>query len=148
MKAKILSFQDLDAWQKAKTLVINVYKLTKDFPKEELFGLTNQIRRASTSIPSNIAESFGRKGTKEKIQFFHLARGSVQELKSHFELSKELKYLSKENYLLLFKLANEVDKLLMGLIKSTPKLTKPKANLYLFLISYFLILNIIQCPTF
>lgn len=76
---KIKSFTDLNVWKEGHKLVLQVYKLTKEFPKEELFGLTNQIRRAAVSITSNIAEGFSRHSYKEKLQFYSTALGSLTE---------------------------------------------------------------------
>ncbi len=84
------SHKDLDVWKKAVPLVVDLYKLTKGFPPDERFGLTAQIRRASTSIPANIAEGWGRGSTKEYIQFLKIARGSLTELDTHLIVSGEL----------------------------------------------------------
>ena len=77
MNGKIKDFKDLNSWQEAHKLVIMIYEKTKIFPREEMFGLTNQMRRAAISVTSNIAEGFGRQGYKEKIQFYYLAQGSL-----------------------------------------------------------------------
>ena len=84
------SFKDLVVWQKSKNIAIAVYKLTERFPHSELYGLTSQMRRASVSISSNIAESYHRFGRKEKDQFLKIAFGSGSELESQIEISKEL----------------------------------------------------------
>jgi len=82
MADKIRHFTDLRAWQEGHTLVLAVYKVTKDFPKEELFGLTNQIRRAVVSVTSNIAEGFTRYSSKEKNQFYFVCLGSLAEVQN------------------------------------------------------------------
>jgi len=84
------SFKDLIVWQKSKNLAVEIYRLTEDFPKSELYGLTNQMRRAAISIPSNIAESYHRFHKKEKRQFLAVAFGSGSELESQIEIAKEL----------------------------------------------------------
>jgi four helix bundle protein len=73
---KIRSFRDLDVWKEGHKLVLEIYKITKNFPKEEMFGLSNQLKRAAVSITSNIAEGFSRKSLKEKIQFYSMAKAS------------------------------------------------------------------------
>jgi four helix bundle protein len=86
---KIKEFTDLIAWQEAHKLVLQIYELTKEFPKDELFGLTSQIRRSAISITSNIAEGFGRQKYGEKIQFYYIAQGSITELKKpNFDCSR------------------------------------------------------------
>ena len=97
------SFRDLIVWQKAKCLAIEIYKLTADFPKSELYGLTSQMRRAVISISSNIAESYHRFHAKEKHQFLAVAFGSGSELESQLEIAKVLfiglNYQTAENLL-------------------------------------------------
>ena len=81
---KARSFQDLVVWQKAHQLVLLAYKITKDYPAEERFGLTSQIRRSAVSIAANIAEGFIKKGKKDKLNFYNIAQGSLEELKYYF----------------------------------------------------------------
>jgi len=102
-KVKIKSFTDLVVWKKGHELVIAVYKITKNFPKDELYSLTNQMRRAAASITSNIAEGFGRQGYKEKIQFYYLAQGSLIELKNQLLIAKDVDYLNKTDFIKLEK---------------------------------------------
>lgn len=85
-------FTDLIVWQKAHQFVLNVYSFTKIFPKEELFGLTSQFRRASVSIAANIAEGYSKKGLKDKIRFFNIAQGSLSECQYYLRLARDLKY--------------------------------------------------------
>ena len=113
---KIKTFTDLKVWQEGHELVILVYKITKDFPKDELYSLTNQMRRAAASITSNIAEGFGRQGYKEKIQFYYLAQGSLTELKNQFLIAKDVGYLEAKDFGVLAEKANNVHRLLQGLI--------------------------------
>jgi len=93
---KIESFKDLFVWQKGIELVNNIYKATKKFPKDELYCLTSQIRRAAISIPANIAEGWGRGTTKNYIQFLEISRGSLFELNTLIIISYNQEYISKE----------------------------------------------------
>ncbi len=120
---KIKSFTDLIAWRKGHQLVIAVYKVTNEFPKKEMFALTNQICRCAVSITSNIAEGFSRKGIKEKIQFYYMSLGSVTELQNQLLVARDIGYLSKEEFNNLAEQTIEVSKLLNGLIKSLKKVS-------------------------
>ena len=114
----IKSFTDLIAWQAAYNLSLNVYKVTRSFPSSENFGLTSQMRRASVSATSNIAEGFGRSGNKDRDHFYQMASGSLYELKSQTLIAKGLGYLSQGDYEELVELADRAHKLLNGLIRS------------------------------
>jgi four helix bundle protein len=94
----MIDFKELNVWRESKHLAILIYKLTESFPKHELFGLTNQMRRAAVSIPSNIAEGNGRRSNKDKIQFIYIARGSLFELETQVILSVELTFISQEHF--------------------------------------------------
>ncbi len=113
----IKSFTDLLAWQKAHQLAVEIYKTTKTFPKEELFGLTSQIRRASISVPSNIAEGFSRASKKEKQQFYRIALGSLTETQSQLLMAKDIEILDPKKMKELAEKSVRVSKLLNGLIK-------------------------------
>ena len=93
----VKSHEDLQVWQMAIDFVTDLYKVTNDFPKSELYGLTNQIRRASVSIPSNIAEGSARNSTKEYIQFLYIALGSTAEVETQLLISKNLGYTNDTN---------------------------------------------------
>jgi four helix bundle protein len=93
-KKKIESYKDLVFWQKGIELVNELYTVTKDFPKDELFGLTNQIRRAVVSVPANIAEGWGRNSTKNYIQFIRISAGSLYELETLLVIARNQKYIS------------------------------------------------------
>lgn len=108
----------LITYQKSHELVLKIYDITKDFPREELFGLTSQIRRAAVSIPSNIVEGKARGTNKEYKRFLLIARGSLEEVKYQLLLAKDLKYIKKDIYEEVYKNIDEVGKLLGGLIKS------------------------------
>ena len=92
MGNKNYSFEDLIVWQKAHKFVLNVYEMTKNFPKEEVYALTSQIKRAATSIAANIAEGFGRKGKKDKLRFYNFSRASLLEVRYFLILANDLKY--------------------------------------------------------
>jgi len=93
MKTK--SFRDLIVWQKSYKLVLEIYKITKGFPKSEIYGLSQQMRKAAVSIPSNIAEGYGRKHKAEYQQFLSIAYGSLLEVETQYSLAVDLKYVSK-----------------------------------------------------
>src|SRR3990167_5776452 len=118
-KKKITSFTDLKAWQAGHELALLIYKITRQYPREEQFGLTNQLRRAVVSITSCIAEGFSRRSMKEKIQFYSMALGSLSEVQNQLLLSKDLDYLSKNDFDNLAEKSIIVSKLLNGLIKSS-----------------------------
>ena len=118
-RKKIQSFTDLDVWREAHALVIIIYKLTKNFPREELFGLVSQMRRAAVSITSNIAEGFSRYSYKEKAQFYSMALGSLTELHSQLLIAKDIDYLDFEYFKQLLEKIILVHKLLHAFIKRT-----------------------------
>ncbi len=93
---KIKDFRDLDVWKLGKEIVVDVYRASKEFPKEEMYGLVSQLRRAAVSIPSNIAEGFNRQHNKEYRQFLYIALGSCAELETQLEVSCDLGFLTKE----------------------------------------------------
>ncbi len=117
-KNKIKSFKDLVAWQKGHQVVIWIYHETKAFPKDELFGLTSQMRRASISITSNIAEGFSRKTYKDKSQFYSIALGSVTELQNQTQIAYDVGLLSKAKFQDIDDMLLEVHKIVNGLLKS------------------------------
>ena len=116
---RIESFTDLNAWKEAHQLVLMIYKVTKDFPKEEMFGLTSQIRRAVISITSNIAEGFSRQTYKEKIQFYSIARSSLTEVQSQLLVARDIDYINKQDFNNIADQSVVAHKLLNGLIKSS-----------------------------
>ena len=95
-KQSAQTFKELLVWQKSHALVLEVYKLTRGFPREELFGLTSQMRRAAVSVAANIAEGFKRRGKPDKARHMNIAQGSLEELQYYFVLSVDLKYLAPE----------------------------------------------------
>lgn len=96
--AKIRSFTDLLAWQKGHALVLDIYKFSELFPTKEQFSLTNQLRRSSVSITSNLAEGFSRQSTKEKIQFYYISLGSTTEVQNQLLIARDLGYLDKDTF--------------------------------------------------
>ena len=117
--SEIKSHKDLEVWKISMDFVTDLYKLTKQFPPSELYGLTSQIKRAAVSIPSNIAEGAARKNTKEFIQFLHIALGSLAEIETQLEISSRLGYI-KQPYSLEQK-SISIRRLIIGLITSLKK---------------------------
>jgi len=116
---KIKSFTDLKVWQEGHKLVIMIYKITKKFPKEEIYSLVSQMCRSSVSVTSNVAEGFGRQGYKEKVHFYYQAQGSLIELKNQILIAKDVGYITQEELTELAEQANKTHALLQGLIKKT-----------------------------
>ncbi len=112
----MLDFKELDVWRETKYLAITTYKITENFPKRELFGLTNQMRRASVSIPSNIAEGSGRRTNKDKAQFMYMARGSIFELETQITIAYDLDFISETGLVSLNLQIQKCRKLINGYI--------------------------------
>ncbi len=112
------SFRDLIVWQKSMDLVVAVYRLSQSFPNEERFGLTNQLRRASTSVPANIAEGHGRLSQPDYVRFLSIARGSLLEVETFLELAERLQFADQAHIDATLNIAQEVGRLLNGLIRS------------------------------
>ena len=113
---EIRSYRDLDVWQRAMSLVKDVYTATGHFPQSELYGLTGQMRKATISVPANIAEGWGRNMTGEYIQFLRIARGSLLEVETFVILSKELSYMIVHNAQKLLDSTSDINKMLNRLI--------------------------------
>lgn len=124
---KIKEFTDLLAWQEGHKLVILLYQITKKFPKEEMYSLTDQLRRSATSVTSNIAEGFGRHSYREKVQFYYQAQGSLTELKNQILIARDVGYLGNENYKSLQTQSVLAHKLLQGLITKSKTFLVPKS---------------------
>jgi four helix bundle protein len=112
------NYRELIVWQKSMALAKFCYELTKTFPRDELFGMTGQIRRAATSIPANIAEGNARAHLKEYLNHLSIARGSLAELETHLILSNEVKLLKKDDLAKCLILADEISRMLLGLRRS------------------------------
>jgi four helix bundle protein len=117
------SYIELDVWQYSRRLVKLVYELTKSFPNDELYGLTNQIRRSAVSVPSNVAEGVGRQSNKETIHFLYIAKGSLQEVETHIYLSFDLDYISEVELKSSLESVIATKKLLNGFINYYKKLS-------------------------
>ncbi|ATA69253.1 four helix bundle protein [Capnocytophaga canimorsus] len=115
MVNQISSYKELVVWQKSMDLVKGVYEVTRLFPEEEKFGLTSQIRRSAISIPSNIAEGFGRGSSKSFLQFLYVSRGSLYELETQLYIAKELNFISDNQE--IENLVSEIGKMLNSMIQ-------------------------------
>jgi four helix bundle protein len=112
------NYKELKVWQKSYQLCLKIYRITADFPKEEKFGLTSQVRRSVLSVPSNIAEGYGRKTTADYIKFLYIAYGSNCELETQIMLSGDLDYIDRTMVKEILDEINEVERMLKALIKS------------------------------
>ncbi|MEZ6153392.1 MAG: four helix bundle protein [Pirellulaceae bacterium] len=117
IRMAVQSYKDLIVWQRAMELVTQIYKETKSFPKEEMYGLTSQLRRAAVSIPSNIAEGHARKGTAEFRNFLSIARGSLAEVETQLLISLNLNYLDQTRLAQLMAIQIEVNKMVNALMQ-------------------------------
>ena len=111
------TFRDLKVWQKAHKLTLEIYLITKNFPSEEKFGLTSQLRRSASSIPTNIVEGFKRKTKRDYVHFLNLADASLEETKYLIILSKDLEYINKKVFDDINNLCDEIGKMFYGLQK-------------------------------
>jgi len=116
-RAKIISYRDLVVWVRAMDIVEVCYRLTKQIPQSEIYGLTSQIRRAAVSIPTNIAEGHGRKNIGEYIQHLSIANGSLKELETHLIIAGRLHYVKENEILLALEDCSEIGRMLSGLIQ-------------------------------
>ncbi len=121
----IKEFTDLYAWQKGHQLVLKIYQLIQKFPAHEKYSLSDQIKRATVSITSNIAEGFGRQSIKEKIQFYFLANGSITEVKNQLLIAKDVGYISSQDYQTVHNLLMDTHRLLLALITKTKSFSNP-----------------------
>jgi four helix bundle protein len=124
---KIKSFTDLKAWRSSHRLSISIYRITEEFPKNEQFGLCSQMKRATVSVTSNIAEGFGRATPADKEHFYIMASGSLYEIKSQLILAKDLGFINNEAFQKIAEEANAAHRLLNGLLKAH-KLSKGSSN--------------------
>ena len=122
------SFKDLIVWQKSHDLVLSVYKITLLFPKEEMFALTSQLRRATVSIPANIVEGFKKKTLANKLNFISHSEGSLEEVKYYLILAKDLNYITIDEYNKLENECEEISKLIGGYIKQIKKFHQNSNN--------------------
>lgn len=116
-----IGYRRLKAWSEAHTLVLIVYRLTKRFPTSELFGFTNQLRRAVISVPANIVEGYARQSKKEFRQFLFIAQGSLAETEYYLQLAKDLGYITEDEFIQTDKQRQLVGNLLYGFVRSLGK---------------------------
>lgn len=112
------SYRDLIVWQKAMDLVVLCYKIAERFPKDEIYGLTSQLRRSAVSIPANIAEGHGREGLGEYIHFLGIAQGSLRETETHLLIAGRLNFINSTDVNQVLKLSEEVSRMLASLLRS------------------------------
>ena len=113
----IKTYRDLLVWQKSMDLVTEIYRLSKSFPQDELYGLSAQIRRSAVSVPTNIAEGYGRQSKQDYLRFLKMASGSLYELQTQIEISQKLSYISKDDYEVIFNRAKEIERMLSSMIR-------------------------------
>jgi len=111
------TYRDLQIWQKSMSLVTEIYKISKAFPRDEAYGLTSQMRRCAISIPSNMAEGYGRNSINEYLYFLRIATGSLYELQTQMEISMNLYYLNRDEFDKLYELSREIERMLSSLIR-------------------------------
>ena len=116
-KVKIKNFTDLIVWQKGHNLVLNIYKASDRFPKEERYALSDQLRRASVSVTSNLAEGFGRDKPNDKSHFYTMALGSVYEVQNQILIARDLDYMNEKECDVLFNECSDISKMCSVLIK-------------------------------
>ncbi len=110
------TFRNLVIWQKRMSLTTKIYNSTRNFPKEEIFGLTSQLRRATVSIPSNIAEGYGRDSSKEYLRFLNISVGSLFEMQTQLEIAKNITYLNENEFNNLYEDSREIERMLVSFI--------------------------------
>ena len=116
--ATIKTFRDLQVWQKAHLLVLEVYRITKEFPAYEMYGLVSQLRRAIVSVASNIVEGFKRRSVNDSIHFYNMADASLEEVKYQLLVARDLEYIDEQSYAGTLNLSEEVSKMLRSWIES------------------------------
>jgi four helix bundle protein len=121
MDNTIKNFYDLEAWKKGHKLTLEIYRITKEFPREEIYGIISQLRRAASSITANIAEGFARYHFNDKIRFYYNSRGSIAEVQNFLLLARDLSYINSDVCDELNNKCDEAGKLINGLIKSIEK---------------------------
>ena len=124
----VRSYRDLQTWQKAFTLALECYKLTRRFPRSELYGLAAQVRRAAVSVPANIAEGNGRMSRGDYVRHLRIAHGSLMELETHLLLARDLSFLSTRDAERVLTTLSEVGRMLGGLARSLQAPTLPGAS--------------------
>ena len=115
--AQIKTYRDLIVWQKSMALLTEIYKTTKTFPRDETYGLIAQMRRCAVSIPSNIAEGYGRNSSSDYVRFLRITMGSLYELQTQLDISLNLKYLEENSFKSFYESSREVERMLSSLIR-------------------------------
>ncbi len=118
MEKEAKGFRTLNAWKKAYELTLLIYHLSKNFPREELYGLSSQLQRAAVSVPANIADGYERNHRKEYLQFLYIAKGSLGEVETYLLLAKDLGYLTETEFCAAGNIREETSRIIKGLIKS------------------------------
>lgn len=113
----VKNYRDLVVWQKSMELVAAIYTISKTFPKEELYGITSQLRRSSVSVPSNIAEGYGRHSTNDYVRFLRISIGSLFELQTLIEIANNLEYMNKDQFADYYSKSREIERMLSSLIR-------------------------------
>jgi four helix bundle protein len=121
MNRPILSYRDLDVWQKAIALSVECYRATSSFPRQEMYGMTSQIRRAATSVAANIAEGHGREHTRTFVQFLRISQGSLKELETHLVIAQQVGLLPSHKHQPLCRTADDLGRMLRSLIRVLEK---------------------------
>jgi four helix bundle protein len=124
----VKSFEDLEVWQKGKVLTLRIYEIAGKLPKDELYGITSQIKRAALSVPANIAEGFGRYHFLDKAKFYLNARGSLYELKSHLLILKDLQFIKEAELVDVLLAIDQLSLQINNLINATRKLRKKETD--------------------
>jgi len=124
-REKIKSFHQLEVWQKAHLLVLEIYRHTDCFPQKEVFCLVSQLRRAAISVSSNLAEGFGRASNKEKARFYNISSSSIAEIQNQLLIARDLGYISEADFQILANKTVEIYKMVNSLIRSVKKRTHP-----------------------
>jgi len=123
VNTQIKKFTDLEVWKEAHNLTLQIYKITKNFPKEEQYGLTSQIRRAAISVESCIAEGFSRFHYKDRAKFYYNSRGSLSEVETQLRIAKDLSFIKEKEFFELLPNIEKVGIILGGLIRATERLS-------------------------
>ena len=116
--AKIRTYRDLVVWQKSMALITEIYEITRTFPKDETYGIVAQMRRCAVSVPSNIAEGYGRNSSSDYIRFLRIAVDSLYELQTQLEISLNLKYFKENTFKSFYESSREVERMLSSLIRT------------------------------
>lgn len=117
MSGSIKTFRDLLVWRKSMAMVSEVYRLSKRFPRDELYGLTSQMRRCAVSIPSNVAEGYGRQSTNDYVRFLRMAMGSLYELQTQIEIAANLEYAPSTAAETIHESVREIERMMSSLLK-------------------------------